>query len=137
MSLNREPKFHHPRTFQYDKDGAKAWAAMVKYATRKFNYSGKVNPEGGLVDITMIDGTIRSVEFHNRRPDDDTAYHSINPKVYNGETWVPANEYVCKQCWEWSIAHTPNERSAGHMPDVTSETHHHGKFPPIQRWIDR
>ena len=137
MSLNVEPKFIHPKRFQYDEDGARAWAAVIRYSVHKLNVSGKVNPKGGLVDIIMKDGTFRNIEFIDRQPNDDFDYLPISPKVWDGEAWVPADEYVCGRCCSWKHSHTPNQLAAGHLPETVIDTHHHGKFPPIQRWIAR
>ena len=118
-------------TFQYDEDGAYEWAAMLKYMDRKLPNSGNVNPCGGLVDvITGDDGSVRQLQFRNREPGDDTVYHGMTPKVYNGESWVPVTEYVDKKHGDWAAKTSPGERVAGYIPDMDDGSHHTGKFPP-------
>ena len=136
MPLNPTDKMESPKTFQYDEDAARDWEAFVKYCPRKLNVRGKVDPRGGLVDITMKTGVMTnpSVTMYQFRPrliGDEFEYPKLRPLAYDGERWLPVGEYVQSQKCNWCMTDPPlGDRVAGHFGDRASETHHNGKFPP-------
>ena len=135
MPLNPVDKMESPVTYYYDEDGARDWADLIKYCPRKLNHQGKIDPNGGLVDIlykrgSMTNTSITMIQFRPARENDMCRYKRMSPKVYDGERWVRVSEYVQSQKCGWCKTNPAlMDRAGGHMEDRPQETNHHGEFP--------